>query len=33
VVTAPVAHGFIAGLDPDTGAVVREADRLARLAA
>lgn len=31
VVTAPVAHGFIEGLDPETGAVLREADRLARL--
>jgi hypothetical protein len=33
VVTAPVAHGFIECLDPETGAVRREADRLARLAA
>jgi hypothetical protein len=33
VVTAPVAHGFIECLDPETGAVRREADRLAGLAA
>ena len=33
VVTAPVAHGFIECLDPETGAVRREADRLARLTA
>jgi hypothetical protein len=33
VVTAPVAHGFIECLDPETGVVLREADRLARLPA
>jgi hypothetical protein len=33
VVTAPVAHGFIECLDPRTGAVRREAERLARLPA
>ena len=32
VVTAPVAHGFIECLDPETGAVLGEAERLARLA-
>lgn len=31
VVTAPVAHGFIECLDPETGGVRREADRLAHL--
>jgi hypothetical protein len=31
VVTAPVAHGFIECLDPETGAVRREEDRLAAL--
>jgi hypothetical protein len=31
VVTAPVAHGFIECLDPTTGAVRGEAERLARL--
>jgi hypothetical protein len=31
IITAPVTHGFIECLDPDTGAVCREADRLARL--
>jgi len=31
VVTAPVANGFIECLDPQTGAVLHEADRLARL--
>ena len=31
VVTAPVAHGFIECLDPETGAVRSEADRIARL--
>lgn len=33
VVTAPVAHGFIECLDPETGAVRRETQRLASLAA
>lgn len=33
VVTAPVANGFIECLDPATGAVLGEADRLARLSA
>jgi hypothetical protein len=33
VVTAPVAHGFIECLDPETGAVRRETQRLAALAA
>lgn len=33
VVTAPVAHGFIECLDPETGAVRGEAERLARLPA
>jgi hypothetical protein len=31
VVTAPVSHGFIECLDPQTGAVLPEAERLARL--
>lgn len=31
VVTAPVAHGFIECLDPETGVVRREAERLGRL--
>lgn len=31
VVTAPVAHGFIECLDPKSGVVLRESDRLARL--
>jgi hypothetical protein len=33
VVTAPVAHGFIECLDPETGAVRLEAERLARRSA
>jgi hypothetical protein len=33
VVTAPIAHGFIECLDPQTGAVRREAERLGLLAA
>ncbi|MBM4073157.1 MAG: cobalamin B12-binding domain-containing protein [Planctomycetes bacterium] len=33
VVTAPVAHGFIECLDPETGAVRREQQRLSHLAA
>jgi hypothetical protein len=33
VVTAPVAHGFIECLESETGAIRREADRLAHLAA
>jgi len=31
IVTAPVAHGFIECLDPETGGVRHEAERLARL--
>lgn len=31
IVTAPVAHGFIECLDPETGGVRRETERLARL--
>lgn len=33
VVTAPVGHGFIECLDPETGVTLREADRLGRIAA
>jgi hypothetical protein len=33
VVTAPVGPGFIECLDPETGGILREADRLARVAA
>jgi hypothetical protein len=33
IATAPLAHGFIECLDPTTGVVLREAERLSRLSA
>lgn len=33
IVTAPLAHGFIECLDPTTGVIMREAERLSRLSA